>query len=198
MKVNLRLLFNFNKIVKIIQQNWFIGASIAILLFSFWIRWSGVDWQLPDTPNGDEEAMVQMSHSIPYIGGKLGFWYGPAYNYLSGIVFKIFDWIAVGVGLFPSHELVPVWTYYFIGRVLSILMSVGTIFVLLFMFKNVFGKFTVLLAGLFFALNGMDLHVSTIAKSDTMAVFLSKFTLYLAFKIMTTKKCNLYIVAGLI
>ncbi|HDZ26842.1 hypothetical protein LCGC14_1068760 [marine sediment metagenome] len=204
MKVNLRLLFNFDKIVKIIQRNWYIGASIAILLFSFWLRWSGVDWQLPDTTYGDEEAIIQMTHSIPFRGDlvirgdKLGFWYCPAYNYLTGIVFNTFDFVVVGVGLFPSHDLIPVWTHYIVGRTISILFSVGTIFVLLFMFKNVFGKFTALLAGLFLALNGIDLHVSTMAKSDTMAMFLGTLTLYLAFKIMTTKGWSLYIVAGVV
>ena len=132
---------------------WFFAACALIILLAFWIRWSGINWQLPDTPNGDEEALVQMSESIPYIGGKLGFWYGPAYNYLSGIVFEIFDWSVVQLGIFPSRDLIPVWTHYYVGRALSILMSVSTIVVLLLLFKGIFGELTALFAGRFCVAN---------------------------------------------
>ncbi len=146
----MRILFTIEKIIKIIQRNWFFCVSIAVILLSLWLRLDGVDWQLPDTRFGDEEAVMEMTRSIPFRGdlvirGRKGFWYCPAYNYLTGVVFKIFDRLVVGAGLFASHELIPVWTHYLLGRTLSILMSIGTIGVLMFMFKNVFGKLTALL-----------------------------------------------------
>ena len=197
----MRILFTIEKIIKIIQRNWFFCVSIAVILLSLWLRLDGVDWQLPDTRFGDEEAVMEMTRSIPFRGdlvirGRKGFWYCPAYNYLTGVVFKIFDRLVVGAGLFASHELIPVWTHYLLGRTLSILMSIGTIGVLMFMFKNVFGKLTALLAGLFVALNPIDLFRANIAHGDTMAMFLGTMTLYLAFRIMRTKGWILYLVAG--
>ena len=187
---------------RIIQRNWFLSISIAVLLLSFWLRWSGLSWQLPDTRFGDEEHIIRMTHRISLhhdpliIRSKLGFWYCPAYNYLSLIVFKISDQVVVSTGLFPSHDLIPVWTHYLLGRTLSMLMSIGTIAVLMFMFKNVFGKLTALLAGVFLALNPVDLFRANIANSDTMAMLLGTLTLYLAFKLMTTKGWTLYLLSG--
>ena len=191
-------------IKKLLQCSWFFSISIVVLLLSFWLRWSGVYWQLPDTRMNDEQVVMNMTHDISLHRDFLrikkpdGFWYCPAYNYLSLIVYKIFDRFVVGVGLFPSQPLIPLWTHFLICRILSIFMSIGTIAVLILMFKNVFGKLTASLAGLFFALNGIEIYRAVIAHSDTMAVFLSTLTLYLAFKIINTKGWALYLVAGAI
>ena len=200
----MKLRFTFEKMARIIQRNWFFSICIAVLLLSFWLRWSGVYWQLPDTRMSDEQVVMSMTHDISLHHDFLrikkpdGFWYCPAYNYLSLIVYKIFDRFAVGVGLFPSQPLIPLWTHFLICRILSIFMSLGTIAVLILMFKNVFGKLTASLAGLFFALNGIEIYRAVIAHSDTMVVFLSTLTLYLAFKIINTKGWALYLVAGAI
>ena len=100
-----------SKIIKFVHGHWFIIVCILIIALALLIRFPGANWQLPDTSSGDEEALVRMSESIPYIGGKLGFWYGPAYNYLCGIAIKVFDRAVIKLGYFPSHALIPVWTH---------------------------------------------------------------------------------------
>lgn len=182
------------------KKKWFAALSLVLFLFSFWLRWSGLDWQLPDPRYGDEEAMIQMTHQISWenhlrVGGKTGFWYGPAFNYLMALTYTVFDWTAVKTGLFPSPEDIPPWTHFWVGRVLSALLSLGTLIILVFLFKNVFGRLAALGAGLVYSLNEIEIHLSTIAKSDTLTLFLSTLTLYLMIKMITTNKKIHYILS---
>lgn len=190
------------KIVKVVSGHWFALAGFLVIALTFWLRWRGLDWQLPDTRWGDEEAMIELAKRVSFeqgklvIGGKLGFWYGPTHFYLLAVVFSLFERLALVLGWFPARELIPGWTYFLVARGATLLLSTAVAGTLVFLFQRFFGKRTAVVAGLFLALHYISVELAIIAKNDTLVVLLTTLTLYLSFRLTMNKGTGLYVLAG--
>ncbi|KKN33787.1 hypothetical protein LCGC14_0800200 [marine sediment metagenome] len=164
----------------------------------FIVRIRGLNYQLPDLAYGDEHAVAGAVFSalekgdLTLLQGKHSFWYAPFYSYILAVTSLITIKLSSIFGWFSSINTFPVWVVYLIGRWISIIFSVATIFVVFKISKDFFDLRIGAIASLFMIITPYHIISSYYAKPDTLLVFLCLISFYFTLKISKTGQKKFY------
>ncbi|KKN33785.1 hypothetical protein LCGC14_0800180 [marine sediment metagenome] len=189
-----------------VNKAFFIALIVFILMLAFFIRYPGIDFQFPDISNPDETILVHPALKILATKNfNLSVWhpewglvYGPFYSYslifLNSLFFigsDIFGW-----GFTLAGENAPLWAFYYIGRFLSLIVSLAGILLLIKLVQNTFDNKTALISAVFLATNPTYVSFSIYAKPDALMCLFLLAAIFFMLKILEFSKTKFYMLAG--
>lgn len=177
-----------------------------ILLISTIIRVWGINFAFPLRYGHIDESVV-IFYTMRFFSGDFNpnpfFDYPTLYLYLlffcyflffsGGFIAGSFDSISSFIAFYNTNA-VP---FILIGRLLTIVFSIGTIYLTYLLAKKLFDKKTGLLSALFLSLNWQHILSSHYATTDIAAVFFTLLSAFFVWDIYTKNDLNSYLLSGL-
>ncbi len=176
-----------------------------ILLISILIRVWGINFAFPLRYGHIDESVV-IFYTMRFFTGDFNpnpfFDYPTLYLYLLFFCYLLFFSVGFILGKFGSigsfitfynTNAVP---FILIGRFLTVVFSIGTIYLTYLFAKKLFDKKTGLLSALFLSLSWQHVLSSHYATTDIAAVFFTLLTAFFAWDIYTKNDLKSYIISG--
>lgn len=177
-----------------------------ILLTAFAVRIWGISFAFPLRCAHPDETVV-IAYTIRFFTGSFNpepfFDYPALYLYILFLCYFIYFLFGITAGKFETvtdfitsyySDAVP---FVLIGRMLTVIFAVTTVYLTYLFAKKLFDRKTGLLAALFLSLSWQHILSSHYATTDIMAAFLTLTAVYFTWDICLTKNLKSYVLAGL-
>lgn len=177
-----------------------------ILLTAFAVRIWGISFALPLRCGHPDETVV-ITYTIRFFTGSFNpaplFDYPALYLYILFFCYFIYFLFGIAVGKFETvtgfitsyySDAVP---FILIGRLLTVVFSVATVYLTYLFAKKLFDRKTGLLAALFLSMSWQHIISSHYATTDIMAAFFTLAAVFFAWDICSTENLKSYVLAGL-
>jgi len=181
-----------------------ITILILIIILGLIIRIWGISFSLPYIYHVDEENLSKIS--IRYFSGDLNphFFHVPSLHsyvvagiwgvyFLLGKVFGKFHTLAEFINYFNTNPTI----FFILGRIFSVLLSIGTILIVYLIGKKMFNPRVGLLASLFLIFSPEHNKISHYSVPDVPMVFFLVLSFFFIWLIYLKGKREYYILAGL-
>lgn len=166
---------------------------IVLLLAAFLLHMAGLQRTLPILPDPDEGSFVEAAIRVASSGNlDTGFYGHPGATTVYPLALAAHVWHAITSqgSLFradPSllaHFVEDGWSYYFIGRILSIAYNLMTIALTVLVGRRAFNWRVGLAGGWFYALCALVILHARMVRTDTAAAFFGMLALYLMLRLV--------------
>lgn len=177
------------------------GVILAVILLSaFLVRFNGISFGLPLKTHPDEGKIVNRAIKILQhrdLNPRF-FNYPSFYIYTQSALYAVIYGYGKLTGSFGDVFGPGVSTLYIAGRFLTLLLSIGTIFVVFILGKLFFGRVAGLTAAIFIAVSSLHVQNSIYITVDSPMTFLACLSVLMsALIIKKGPKLKYYILAGL-
>ena len=176
---------------------------IGVLFVGFLVRFLGVFHDLPFSYFGDELHFVR--RSVAFGSGDLNpHWFHKPAFYMYWLFFEyglyfsvgyLFAWWG-GVDEFARHFFTDMGPFLFIGRMTTVLFSVGTMYLTYRIGSQLVNRRVGLMAALFLAFCVGNFLSSIVVKADVPATFFAMLSLFFIIALYRTHRMRDYFLAG--
>jgi|GEM_PF-6760880 len=161
----------------------------CILIVSFLIRYQGIRFGFPIFIHGSEPIIVNASINMVRTGdlNPHVFFWSSFFFYLQALIY-FFVWkFGQLFGFFSEFEQIELTTLYFWGRFLTIVLSVGTVYVSYRISRLFIGRLAGILTAIFVASSFLLVENAYLIKADTAMMFLIMCSVFFAARILVRK-----------
>ncbi len=178
-----------------------------IILFALALRLYGINF---DVPHPDDYITVQ---GAMYFGpahiplnrfGLYGLYVWPAFTmvYIQSVLFSLYFLVGMILGIFPDIEsfrnlyLSDPSSFHLIGRIMSVLFGISTVWVLYYLGKRLYNHNVGLMAALFLSASFIHSFHSQYIRPDIPSTFFSVLAILYCLLILEKGDLKLYVMAG--
>ncbi len=176
---------------------------IGVLFAGFLVRFLGVFHDLPFSYFGDELHFVR--RSVAFGSGDLNpHWFHKPAFYMYWLFFEYGLYFAVGylftwwgsVDEFARHFFTDMGPFLFIGRMTTVLFSVGTIYLTYRIGTQIINRRVGVMAAVFLSFCVGNFLSSIVVKADVPATFFAMMSLFFILSLYRTHRMRDYLLAG--
>ena len=181
------------------------AVVLAIIIsFGFLVRIVGVKWGMPYDYHPDERILI--ARGIHFLTGDLNphmFTYPTLHMYLLSLVYLLVYGVGSLLGLFASLQdfmalyRVNPTVFYVSGRILSVLFSVGAVFMVYMLGRKIFNKTVGLLAALLLSITPAYILQTYFVGNDVASSFFVLLSVYYSYDILFSDDKKNYLLAAL-
>lgn len=155
---------------------------VAILVLAFWVRYKGIMSGFPLITHPDEPAIVVRALRIIFTRdlNPHFFNYPSLPIYLQSILYLVVYSIGKVLGVFHQFTDINPLTFYFYGRLLTIILSVGTIYLVYVTAGILFDRTTSLIAILLISFSYLHFANSYFITTDSPMAFWASLSFFFA------------------
>ncbi len=176
-----------------------------ILLLAFALRFFGIFQGLPFMPHTDEPSLIirALKFGTGDFNPHFFDWPGSLLMYILFFFYGVYYLLGLVLGFFSSpEELVHLYldnptSLLVIGRSVSVIFGVGTVYLLYLIGSKMFNKKIGLFSSLFLAVNTLHIKHSQYALSDIPMTFFVVMSFFFCYKILQRPILKYYILGGI-
>jgi len=176
------------------------SCLIAVLAASWIVRFNGITFGFPIIVHPDEPKLVDPALSILATGdlNPRTFLYPSLYIYMQSAVYLLIYGIGLVAGAFRRFSDIDFLTVYYWGRMLTIVLSVGTIFLVYLIGRVLLGLWPAVIATTFIAASYLHIVNSfTITTDSPMTFWIALSYLFSLYLYVTGPRLRYYVLSGI-